>query len=108
MKNERVIIDLVDDIDGTGQARTVTFAVDGTSYEIELNKKNEAKLMKAMAPWVGAARKVSAPRTTRRRRATKKVDNAAIRQWAGENGVEVGATGRIPKSVMEQYEAAQS
>ncbi|QMP84594.1 nucloid associated Lsr2-like [Streptomyces phage Endor2] len=106
MKNERVIIDLVDDIDGTGTARTITFAVDGVTYEIELNRKNEAKLMKAMAPWVTAARKVSATRQTRRRRAPKKVDNAAVRQWAGENGVEVSATGRVPKAVIEQYEAA--
>ncbi|QEQ94080.1 Lsr2-like DNA bridging protein [Streptomyces phage Saftant] len=108
MKTERVIVDLVDDIDGTGTARTVTFAVDGTSYEIELNKKNEAKLMKAMAPWVNAARKVSATRSTRRRRAAKPVDNAAVRQWAAENGVEVSATGRVPKAVIAQYEAARS
>ncbi|WJN62827.1 Lsr2-like DNA bridging protein [Streptomyces phage phiScoe2] len=107
MKNERVVVELVDDIDGTGTARTVTFAVDGTTYEIELNKKNETKLMKAMAPWVGAARKVPNSRPTRRRRAVK-VDNAAVRQWAAENGVEVNATGRVPKAVIAQYEAAQS
>ncbi|WJN63458.1 Lsr2-like DNA bridging protein [Streptomyces phage phiScoe56] len=107
MKNERVVVELVDDIDGTGTARTVTFAVDGTAYEIELNKKNEAKLMKAMAPWVGAARKASPPRQARRRR-TAKVDNAAVRQWASENGVEVNATGRVPKAVIEQYEAART
>ncbi|APC43290.1 hypothetical protein Joe_50 [Streptomyces phage Joe] len=101
------MVELVDDIDGTGTARTVTFAVDGTTYEIELNKKNEAKLIKAMAPWVGAARKVSKPRPTRRRSAAK-VDNQAVRQWAAENGVEVSATGRVPKAVIEQYEAARS
>ncbi|AFV51366.1 nucloid associated Lsr2-like [Streptomyces phage phiCAM] len=102
MKNERVVVELVDDIDGTGNARTVSFAVDGTAYEIELNRKNEAKLLKTLAPWVNAARKV--PKT--RRRTTKKVDNAAVRRWAGENGVEVSATGRIPRAVIEQYEAA--
>jgi hypothetical protein len=107
MKNERVVVELVDDIDGTGTARTVTFAVDGTTYEIELNKKNEAKMLKAMAPWVSAARKVSPARQTRRR-TTKKQDNQAIRQWASENGVEVSATGRVPKAVVEQYEAART
>ncbi|WJN62981.1 Lsr2-like DNA bridging protein [Streptomyces phage phiScoe25] len=107
MKNERVVVELVDDIDGTGNARTVSFALDGKGYEIELNKKNEAKLSKALAPFLAVAREVPAPRQTRRRRATKKIDNAAVRQWASENGVEVGATGRIPKSVVEQYEAAQ-
>ncbi|WMI34568.1 Lsr2-like DNA bridging protein [Streptomyces phage Dexers] len=107
MKNERVVVELVDDIDGTGTARTVSFAVDGTAYEIELNKKNEGKMMKALAPYVEAARKVSKPRPGRRR-TTKKIDNAAVRQWAGENGVEVNATGRVPKAVIDQYEAAHA
>ncbi|ATW61324.1 Lsr2-like DNA bridging protein [Streptomyces phage Alsaber] len=108
MKNERVVVELVDDIDGTGTARTVSFAVDGTAYEIELNKKNEQKLIKAMAPWIESARKVAPARQTRRRRTTKKIDNSAVRQWAGENGVEVNATGRIPKAVIDQYEAAHA
>ncbi|WJN62748.1 Lsr2-like DNA bridging protein [Streptomyces phage phiScoe15] len=104
MKNERVVVELVDDIDGTGTARTVTFAIDGTTYEIELNRKNEAKMLKAMAPWVNAARKVTTPRQGRRR--VRKQDNAAIRRWAAENGVEVPSTGRIRREVVEQYEAA--
>lgn len=104
MKNERVVVELVDDIDGTGNARTVSFAVDGTTYEIELNRKNEAKMMKALAPWVDAARKVPNSRSTRRR--VKKQDNAAIRRWATENGIEVPVTGRIRREVVEQYEAA--
>lgn len=103
MKNERVVIELVDDIDGTGTARTVSFAVDGTTYEIELNRKNEAKMLKAMTPWVNAARKVPNSRPTRRR--VKKQDNAAIRRWAAENGIEVPATGRIRRDVVERYEA---
>ncbi|AKY03804.1 nucloid associated Lsr2-like [Streptomyces phage Amela] len=107
MKNERVIVDLVDDIDGTGNARTVSFAVDGVSYEIELNKKNEGRMLKAFQPYIAAARKVNGSRPTRRRRATKKVDSAAVRTWATENGVEVGSTGRIPKAVIDQYEAAK-
>ncbi|WLW38525.1 nucloid associated Lsr2-like protein [Streptomyces phage Vanseggelen] len=107
MKTERVTVDLVDDIDGTGTARTVSFAVDGTSYEIELNKRNEGRMLKALAPYIEAGRKVNGSRPTRRRRATKKIDNSAVRTWAAENGVEVGATGRIPKAVIEQYEAAQ-
>ncbi|ANT41054.1 nucloid associated Lsr2-like [Streptomyces phage Nanodon] len=106
MRNERLIVELVDDIDGTGTARTITFGLDGRRYEIELNKKNEAALRKAMAPWVGAAREAK-PEPLPKRRRLKKVDSAAVRQWANENGVEVPATGRIARAVVEQYEAAQ-
>jgi hypothetical protein len=107
MKNERVIIELVDDIDGTGSASTVSFALDGKAYEIELNKRNEQKLRKALEPWVKNAREVRSPGPTRRPRRNGKVDSAAVRQWAAENGVEVAATGRIPGAVIEQYKAAR-
>ncbi|WJN63145.1 Lsr2-like DNA bridging protein [Streptomyces phage phiScoe44] len=107
MKNQRVVIELVDDIDGTGTASTVSFGLDGKRYEIELNKKNEAKLRKALEPWVEKAREVRSPAPARRTRRNGKVDHAAVRQWAAENGVEVAATGRIPKAVIEQYQGRQ-
>ncbi|WJN62671.1 Lsr2-like DNA bridging protein [Streptomyces phage phiScoe10] len=107
MKNERVIVDLVDDIDGTGNARTVTFGLDGRRFEIELNKKNENALRKALAPFVDRAREAKPEPLHRRRRGLKRVDSAAIRQWAAENGIEVPATGRIRQDVVAQYEAAQ-
>jgi hypothetical protein len=105
MKNERVIIELVDDIDGTGNASTVSFALDGKGYEIELNKRNEAKLRKALEPWIEKAREVRSAAPARKSRRNGKVDNAAVRVWAAENGVEVAATGRIPQAVIEQYKA---
>ncbi|WJN63302.1 Lsr2-like DNA bridging protein [Streptomyces phage phiScoe54] len=107
MKNERVVIELVDDIDGTGNAQTVTFGLDGKTFEIELNKKNEAKLRKALEPWIEKARESRSPGPARRPRRNGKVDNSAVRQWAAENGVEVAATGRIPQAVIEQYKAAR-
>ncbi|WJN63064.1 Lsr2-like DNA bridging protein [Streptomyces phage phiScoe3] len=107
MKNERVIIDLVDDIDGSGNATTVSFALDGKSYEIELNKTNEKKLRKALDPYIEKAREVRSPSPARRPRRNGKVDNAAVRTWAAENGIEVAATGRIPGAVIEQYKAAR-
>ncbi|AKY03357.1 Lsr2-like briding protein [Streptomyces phage Izzy] len=63
---KKTVIELVDDLDGKGTARTVTFALDGHTYEIELNERNEARLHKALAPFVKAGRKA---KPTRRRRA---------------------------------------
>jgi len=41
---------LIDDLDGSEAERTVTFAWDGRTYEIDLSKKNVAALEKTMKP----------------------------------------------------------
>ena len=40
MTNRVTITEFIDDLDGSKADRTVTFAVDGTAYEIDLSKKN--------------------------------------------------------------------
>ena len=55
---QQVQVLLIDDIDGSEGAETVTFSLDGVSYEIDLSTKNAAKLRDAFATWVGNARKV--------------------------------------------------
>ena len=106
-KQTRVTEVLVDDIDGTTGERTVTFSWDGTSYEIELSKKNAVAFDKALKPYLDSARKVRGPRGRRTATARSgKRDLAAIRDWAGHNGFEVSTRGRIAASVIEAYEAA--
>jgi hypothetical protein len=41
---KRTIHMLIDDIDGGDADETVKFAVDGVQYEIDLSKKNAAKM----------------------------------------------------------------
>jgi hypothetical protein len=105
---------LIDDLDGSDAQRTVTFAWDGRTYEVDLSKKNIAAFEKTMKPYLAAARSARAtparssgrgrPATTgaRRRR-----DLQAIREWARTNGHEVSDRGRISAAVIEAYEAAQ-
>ena len=57
---QKVNIVLVDDIDGTDATETVSFGLDGTTYEIDLNDANAAALRDALAAYVGHARKVGA------------------------------------------------
>jgi len=109
-----VIEKLIDDLDGSDATETVAFGLDGTSYEIDLSKKNAAALRKAFEPYIKAARtgrstggrrRKAAPASTAR--ATKRdYDLAQLREWAGSNGVEVPARGRIPQAVVDQYKAA--
>jgi hypothetical protein len=108
---QRVQVLLIDDIDGSEGAETVTFSLDGVSYEIDLSAKNAAKLRDAFAMWVGNARKVgrgssSASAARGSRRASRSGnDTAAIRSWAKENGYEVSERGRISRQVMDAYAA---
>ena len=94
-----------DDLDGSGNAETVTFGLHGTAYEIDLAPKNLAKLEKALAPYIDAGRRVS----TRSRRPVARHanghDNAAIRSWAKSNGLQVAERGRISSDIIGQYEA---
>jgi hypothetical protein len=99
----------VDDLTGDelpdGQGQTVTFSLDGVSYEIDLDKINADQLRKDLKRYTDAARKVgrqsSAARTTNRRQ-----DTSAIRAWAKANGHDVSERGRIPAAVTEAFKAA--
>ena len=107
---QKVQIVLEDDIDGGEASQTVTFALDGTSYEIDLNDGNAERLRDAVAPFIGHARKVSAG--ARRGRRASGGANAGgtsakeIRDWARSNGHTVPERGRIPAEVRNAFEAA--
>ncbi len=104
---QRVNIVLVDDIDGSEATETVTFGLDGTSYEIDLNDKNAAKLRDALATYVGHGRKVAGGRRTRSKSSTATSGASAkeIRDWARSNGFKVPDRGRIPADVREAFDA---
>jgi hypothetical protein len=51
-----VIVKLTDDLDGADADETVTFALDGRSYEIDLSSANAARLRDAFKPFVEKAR----------------------------------------------------
>ena len=103
---------LIDDLDGAKAERTVSFSLDGRSFEIDLSRKNIAALEKALAPYVGAARRGNPParkgRAQRSGATTRgsQTDLSAVRQWARANGYEVSDRGRISADIRKAYEAA--
>ena len=101
---QKTIIKLVDDTDGSEAAETLTFGLEGASYELDLSDKNAKKLRDALAPWVAAARKTGGRRG--RKTNGQLVDMKAVRVWAASNNVQVSIRGRVPASVIEQYQAA--
>lgn len=105
---QKVQVLLVDDIDGGTADETVTFSLDGVSYEIDLTAGHASELRDSLATWVGHARKVggrsSARAGARPRRSAS--DAGAIREWAKSNGFDVSERGRISAEVRKAYEAA--
>lgn len=111
---QQVKVILVDDLDGGPADETVTFALDGVSYEIDLSGQHAGELREGLSSWVGHARKLgSRPGPARRgggpargRSGGSGNDTAAIREWAKQNGHQVSERGRIASSVVEAYRQA--
>jgi hypothetical protein len=108
---QQTIVQLIDDLDGGKAEETVSFALDGAQYEIDLSGKNAAKLRDAFANYVAHARRSgrSASRgSSRRGRAARgdREQTQAIRQWARRNGHKIGEKGRIPATILEAYNSA--
>jgi Lsr2 len=111
----KVQVILSDDLDENLSAdETVSFSLDGTSYEIDLADKNAKEMREAFSRYVSAARKVGrgsgrASGGGRSRATGGRMDReqaGAIRDWARKNGHAVSDRGRIPASVVEAYESA--
>jgi hypothetical protein len=111
---QKHIVQLIDDLDGSQAAETVSFGIDGASYEIDLSAKNAAKLRDVLAVYVGSARRASRggrPAAAGGRRSGRpgrsdREQTQAIREWARKNGHKIGEKGRIPATVLEAYHAA--
>src|SRR3954453_11594086 len=54
---QRVNVVLVDDIDGSDAAETVTFGLDGVQYEIDLSDGHADELRAALALYIGHGRR---------------------------------------------------
>lgn len=108
-----------DDFDGS-PANTRSFGFDGVTYEIDLNDDHFQELNDALAPYLDKARRTRGGNNTGRRASSsplrgrtqsttdRGVKASAVREWATANGVEVNDRGRVPDSIVEQYEAAMA
>jgi hypothetical protein len=107
---QRVEVQFTDDLDGrripADRAETVGFALDGTTYEIDLSSKHAAALRKALAPYVENARRLDTSSGRRIRRTEVDADNRTVKKWADANGYEVSNRGRIPRHIREAFAAA--
>jgi hypothetical protein len=110
---QKVQVILVDDVDGGEADETVSFALDGISYEIDVSEANAEAIREALAPWLGHARRVGGRATGRARSgavksrpAAERTDLSDVRSWARDNGFQVSDRGRVSSEVRAAYEAA--
>jgi nucleoid-associated protein Lsr2 len=104
---QKVTVELEDDLVGGLADETVRFGVDSTEYEIDLSTKNAAAFRRKLAPFIEHARKVGRGQRRRPgRTGSSRERSADIRAWAKDQGIAVSERGRIPASVVEQYESA--
>src|SRR4051794_13861 len=110
---KRTVHMLIDDLDGGEADETITFAVDGSHYEIDLSKKNAAKMRDGLARYIDAGSRVgrgnASPRATagrgRKPVVADRDQNRAIRAWAQAKGLEVSDRGRIKQEIVDRYNA---
>jgi len=104
---QKITIALEDDLDGGPADETVRFELGGAEYEIDLSKKNARAFRKQLAPFIEHARKAGRGQRRRPGRpAARRERSGDIRAWAKGQGIAVSDRGRIPASVVEQYQAA--
>jgi hypothetical protein len=111
--SQHTVIQLFDDLDGSpipdGGGTTISFALDGTSYEIDLTTEHAEALRAALAAYIEAGRKTTATTAGSRRspaRSGSASNPSVVRDWARAQGMPVSDRGRVPASIFEAYDAA--
>jgi hypothetical protein len=64
---QKVVVSVLDDLDGSAEASTVKFGLDGVSYEIDLSEANAERLRALLASYVENGRRVFAGSSTVKR-----------------------------------------
>lgn len=107
----RTTVILEDDIDGGPADQQVTFALDGIEFEIDLSESNAAALRGVLEPYVSAGRRTGG-RPQHKAAPTRHSSRAQwlsdVRTWARAHGHDVADRGRLSRSVVDAYEAAQA
>ena len=85
---------------------SMTFALNGSSYEIDLCGVHGLEFSEKIGQYAHYARRVRANgRLPKARRTSNRDKSADIREWARVLGLDIKDRGRLRKSVIAAYEA---
>lgn len=103
---QRVQVMLIDDVDQTEASETVSFGLDGVTYEIDLTSENAERLRNDFAPWVGHAERTGGRKSTRAAGSRIRKGQSEVRNWARDQGYDVSDRGRISSEIQAAYDKA--
>lgn len=92
-----------DDLDDSSGATTRRFSVEDVHYRIDLTDKNWEQLLSVLQPYIAVAQPDKRRRIATPEEVSKRAD---IREWAKKRGYQVGERGRIPYTIVDEYNSA--
>lgn len=111
---QKVQVLLIDDLDGGEADETVTFALDGKAYEIDLNEANAQRFRNMLEPFRSKARRAGTGNLQARgvhfapsKAVLRSDDSPKIRTWARRHQLPVNERGRVPSEIEAAYRAFQ-
>jgi hypothetical protein len=116
---KQIITTVLDDLDGSEADETVTFALDGIGYEIDLSGKHALELREYLTRYMDAGTRLGRvegriaqvsrymPQAAKVQTVEGRQWNQKVRTWAGQNGWELSDRGRIPQHVIDAFEQKQ-
>lgn len=105
----------MDDLDGTildaEAVESITFVVDGRSYQVDLSTQNARAFREVLASYVKVARSTTTPKPSPSRGCTSAqkrsgYDLATVRAWAQEQSLDVSLRGRVSNAIFDAYNVA--
>ena len=103
---QKRVVELIDDLDGTAANQTVKFALDGNSYEVDLNDANADELRSSLERFTAQARRTGGRKQSAIDLGSAGPSTKDMRAWALAQGMEVNLRGRVPESLVQQYVTA--
>lgn len=106
---QKTVVTVVCDLPHDGEiegSETVSFSVDSSAYEIDVCTAHAKELHDIFGGFIAHARRVSGgARRRKSRTGPGRERSSEIRQWARERGEKVSERGRIPASIIQEYDA---
>jgi hypothetical protein len=110
---QKTVVTVVCDLPHDGEVEgteTVSFAFDGTAYEIDVCAAHAKELREKFGQYTEYARRASGTAASGRRRRTRsgpgRERSSEIRAWAKQRGHKVSERGRIPAAIIAEYDSS--
>jgi hypothetical protein len=106
---QRKQIVFTDDIDGSEASETIRFALNGTTYEIDLTAEHADQFRKSVRLFIDSARKADGRRSRQTSKAPARPSGpsqTSVREWAKGQGIAVNDRGRVPDALIVRFQAA--